>query len=320
MRGWLASVVQAAKPWMSESEIDKGTRSLTELSHALADIRVGIVCLTPENLTKPWLLFEAGALSKNIDERARLCTYLIGDLQSSDVLSPLGMFQDTKTTKGDTLRMVRTINRVVSDEPIAEETLVEVFDAMWPKLQDCLNSLPEPSEGTHAKRPQDEILTELLDLARAQANFRDRTQFLDAYIPMYQQLLPLLQQIILNANRAALNVPPSPLIHPRDTSLDRSPFLGFLNTIGLPNGLQSLTPNDPAMRCRLVRLVQMLAQPISTPDGKGKGVTVQFTIKGLGNAGTEETHDLQLAFDIESATRLVAYIEQTIKTATWRPN
>jgi hypothetical protein len=64
----------------------------------------------------------------------------------------------------------------------------------------------------------------------------------------------------------------------------------------------------------------MLAQPISTPDGKGKGVTVQFTIKGLGNAGTEETHDLQLAFDIESATRLVAYIEQTIKTATWRPN
>ena len=127
LRTWLSSVVQAAKPWMSESEIDKGTRWSSELTKMLDAIRIGIVCLTPENLTQPWLIFEAGALSKFIDERARLCTYLIGDLRSSEVLAPLGMFQDTKAIKEDTRRMVRTINRVVSDDPISDESLEAVF-------------------------------------------------------------------------------------------------------------------------------------------------------------------------------------------------
>lgn len=70
---------------MSESEVEKGTRSLHEIGKALADIKVGIVCLTPENLDRAWLLYEAGCRSKSIDERTRLCTYLIADLEPSDV-------------------------------------------------------------------------------------------------------------------------------------------------------------------------------------------------------------------------------------------
>jgi hypothetical protein len=61
---------------MSDSEIDKGSRSLGEISKALADIKIGIVCLTPENLQRPWLFFEAGALSKSIDERMDLSPFL----------------------------------------------------------------------------------------------------------------------------------------------------------------------------------------------------------------------------------------------------
>ena len=60
-------VIQSAKPWMSETDIEKGTRGLSELAKALEAIKVGISCLTPENLSAPWLLFEAGA--RSIDGR-----------------------------------------------------------------------------------------------------------------------------------------------------------------------------------------------------------------------------------------------------------
>ena len=115
---WLPKIIQAAKPWLSSEDIDKGSRSQSEIARALAEIRVGIVCLSPENLTKPWIIFEAGALSKSIDDRTRICTYLIGGLGPEDVEPPLGTFQATKAEKEDTRKLLHTINAAVSDEPI----------------------------------------------------------------------------------------------------------------------------------------------------------------------------------------------------------
>jgi hypothetical protein len=52
LREWLPTVIQTAKPFMSDTDIDKGSRGLTELVRALEGIKVGIVCLTPENLKR----------------------------------------------------------------------------------------------------------------------------------------------------------------------------------------------------------------------------------------------------------------------------
>ncbi|MGA8214436.1 MAG: hypothetical protein WB799_12640 [Candidatus Sulfotelmatobacter sp.] len=130
LRSWISKVVQSARPWISETDIEKGSRGLDEISKALADIRVGITCLTPENLQRPWIFFEAGALSKTIGDRTRLCTYLIAGLEPQDVVPPLGMFQATRAIKRDTLKLVRTVNRAVGDSPVPEEDLDELFDAM----------------------------------------------------------------------------------------------------------------------------------------------------------------------------------------------
>src|SRR5262249_35845537 len=91
LRNWLPMIVQAAKPWMSDTDIDKGSRGLHEIGRGLDGMKVGIVCLTPENLNVPWVLYEAGALSKTIDNKTRLCTYLLASLQFQDVKPPLGM-------------------------------------------------------------------------------------------------------------------------------------------------------------------------------------------------------------------------------------
>src|SRR5687767_13125889 len=83
LHGWLPMVIQAATPWMSNSDIEKGQRWGNEIAARLSQIDIGIVCLTPDNLNSPWLLFEAGAISKEM-QRGRVCTYLV-DLRPEDV-------------------------------------------------------------------------------------------------------------------------------------------------------------------------------------------------------------------------------------------
>src|SRR5262245_59721579 len=96
-KDWLPQVLQSARPWLSTRDIDKGTRSLSEMNKALGGMGLGMSCLPLENLNAPWILFEAGALSKAFDDdRSRLWTYLLGGLEPKDVEPPLSQFQHTR--------------------------------------------------------------------------------------------------------------------------------------------------------------------------------------------------------------------------------
>jgi hypothetical protein len=166
LRTWIAQVVQSARPWMSDTDIPKGSGWLDEVLKVLADVKVGITCLTSENLQRPWILFEAGAISKAIGERTRVCTLLIGEIKPQDVAPPLGMFQATKAQKDDILKLVRTINEAVSEEPVPEKDLDVVFGAMWPNFEEMLKTLPA-SEGTApVKRSVDDMVSEILEIVR----------------------------------------------------------------------------------------------------------------------------------------------------------
>jgi hypothetical protein len=166
LNDWLPMVIQAVEPWMSDSDIDKGSRGLSEISHALGASKIGIVCLTPENQDAPWLNYEAGALSKTIDEKTRLCTYLLAGLAPEQVLQPLGMFQHTRADKEDTRKLVHSINTAVSEAPIPEARLDSIFEKLWPSLETELSSIPSAVGKAAKKRPTDEMVAELLDLVR----------------------------------------------------------------------------------------------------------------------------------------------------------
>jgi hypothetical protein len=193
LRGWISKVVQSARPWMSETDIEKGSRGLDEIARALADIKVGITCLTPENLQRPWIFFEAGALSKTIGDRTRLCTYLIGGLEPQDVVPPRGMFQATKAVKEDTLKLVHTINGAISDNPVPEQDLDELFGAMWPKLDERLATLPLPDERVPTKRPVDDMVAEILEIVRTEANRKNRADILTGIsaVGISEPILPI---------------------------------------------------------------------------------------------------------------------------------
>lgn len=164
LREWLPTVLQAAKPWMSASDIDKGSRGLDEVAKALGT-KIGIICLTPENLKEEWILYEVGALSKSLDDKTRVCTYLLADLRPQDVKPPLGLFQATRADKEDTRKLVHAINKSF-DAPLQEKVVNTVFDRMWPDLAEKLSALPKPSGVVPPKRTTEEMVEEILELNR----------------------------------------------------------------------------------------------------------------------------------------------------------
>ena len=175
LREWLPLILQTAKPFMSATDIDKGARGLDEVSGRL-EMRVGISCLTPENMDAPWILYEAGALSKTINDKTRLCTYLLGGLRPQDVKPPLGMFQATNPNKQDTQKLVRTINRAVSNTPVPEINLDRLFERMWPDLEAKLAAFPEPPKSggiAVAKRSADDMVAEILEIARRDLKYQE---------------------------------------------------------------------------------------------------------------------------------------------------
>jgi TIR domain len=168
---WLKDVIQAIDPWISSEEIRKGTRWNVELARELETTHIGVVCLTPENLTAPWLLFEAGALSKLYTEQdAHVCTYLI-DMPYTAVTGPLRDFQPTLATEEDTYRLVKSINAAIPEGQgrLTDTELARAFRCWWPELQQCLETLPPPDEDLPPPRQVEDMLQEVLEIVRTSA-------------------------------------------------------------------------------------------------------------------------------------------------------
>lgn len=143
LRYWLKAVIQTIDPWMSEEDIRKGSRWSSELADELSDTRVGIICLTPENLEAPWILFEAGALSKTL-ERTYVCPYLFR-VEKQDLKWPLAQFQASRADKIDTKRLLATIN-ASAGHPLTERELDNAVRHWWPDLERRLRKIPVTGE------------------------------------------------------------------------------------------------------------------------------------------------------------------------------
>ena len=165
---WLPQVIQAVEPWIS-TDIAKGSRWNPEIGRELETSKIGIICLTQENLNEKWILFEAGALSKSVD--TKVCTLLLG-LNPTDIEPPLSQFQHTSFNKEDIFRLIQTINTQLEqshEKPLAERTLTQVYERCWPELEERINKIiansPKQKEQIRTDR---DILEEILETLRKQ--------------------------------------------------------------------------------------------------------------------------------------------------------
>lgn len=168
LRDWLPNVIQAVQPWMSKTDIDKGTNWALEIGRALERTRVGILCLTPENQHRPWISFEAGALAKTI-ETAYVIPYLI-QLPPTELIAPLSQFQNVEADEEGTIGLISSINKAMGNEGLTPDMLSNSFRRCWPELLDRLSSLPQMTEKPQPKRDFDKILNEILLLTRGISN------------------------------------------------------------------------------------------------------------------------------------------------------
>ncbi|WP_434300355.1 TIR domain-containing protein [Corallococcus exiguus] len=240
LKTWLSDVFHDVEPWMSEHDIDAGMQWGTHLSQQLEAANFGILCLTPDNLASPWLLFEAGALSKFI-KSARVVPYRL-ELKATDVSLPLAQFQGVDADELGTLKLLQSLNGT-REALLTDERLKKLFDKWWPDLKLALQAVP-PSRGVPApKRTDRALLEEILQLVRQQAQASTDT-------PIH--------------NEDTIYGPP-----PTDTSAESQRVL----SVPLP-------PNEPGnLRGMRVRHAQFGLGTIADVEGAGANakVTVRFS-------------------------------------------
>ncbi|OBX88728.1 toll/interleukin-1 receptor domain-containing protein [Haemophilus haemolyticus] len=197
---WLCCVIQAARPWVSTRDLDRGSLWFSEINDQLKDTSVGIICLTQENRVRPWILFEAGALAKGLST-ARVCTLLI-DLEPKDVEDPLAQFNHTSPTEESMFNLVRTLNTALGVNGLDPRVLEQVFETYWPqfdkKFKDIVKNIKDISSAK--PRAKDDLLGEILENTRLLNNRIRRLERAQEEFPIKQNIKNLIEYKLARGN------------------------------------------------------------------------------------------------------------------------
>lgn len=162
--------------FMSE-DITKGKRWHAEIANALGSTKFGVLCLTPENLTSEWIHFEAGALSKTVDESTHVCPLLL-DVKKSELKEPLASFHATLFDKKEFKKLVNDLAKACGDS-LGEGQIGTLLDALWPKINEHIEGFKaelaearqKSGEPEEAETKADPVLEEILVRVRDQGRF-----------------------------------------------------------------------------------------------------------------------------------------------------
>jgi hypothetical protein len=162
---YLPLMLQGLDVFMSKHSVESGARWSLDLARQLDESSFGVLFLTKENLSSPWLLFEAGALTRHVEGRA--CGVLVGDLKPTDVSGPLSQFQHRAFSKEDLYALVRDVNARLQ-KPLDSSQLTLVFEQWWPSLDREYRVALEGVNGEVQAVPRDQlsILEEILEKIR----------------------------------------------------------------------------------------------------------------------------------------------------------
>lgn len=169
LREWLPEVIQQVTPWVSSEDIAKGKRWSGEIAGQLEATGQGLLCVTKDNVSEPWLNFEAGALAKSVED-ARVTPLLLG-LKPRELVGPLAEFQAAEATdRADMRRLMESLNEVCA-APLTPELLGRAFDRAWPDYERRVNGLlaahPEEQLAQEAPaRAVEDMVGEVLDRVR----------------------------------------------------------------------------------------------------------------------------------------------------------
>lgn len=176
---YLPLIINATDPFMSEKDIDKGTRWPESIAERLQASQCGILCLTPENIQSHWIHFEAGAISKIVDE-SRVCTLLVG-VKESHLKAPLSIFQATEYEEEDFRKLIIDLNKICGGMGLSEHHLMTSFDKFWPdinekftKIEEEIKRSPKKGAAKPAGKPAEAEIQAMVEEILLRTRDRDR--------------------------------------------------------------------------------------------------------------------------------------------------
>ena len=127
LKKWIPCIIQSVDVFFSPEDIEKGDNWDKTISSELSECKYGIICLTSDNTSAPWINFEAGAIAKSLDSKV---TALMVNIKPSDIKGPLSRYQATRLERADFFQLIEPINKAL-DTPLDSKVLENTFNAMW---------------------------------------------------------------------------------------------------------------------------------------------------------------------------------------------
>lgn len=150
---------------MSDLDISAGQRWQDEIGTKLQESDAGIVIVTRQNFERPWLNFEAGAISKSL-RRGRPMPLLF-DVKSTEISGPLVQFQAKEADRDGVFTVLSSLNEILATA-LKPAVLQRTFDKFWPELETKFQAIrdSEPETTPRQERTTDEMLKEILTIVR----------------------------------------------------------------------------------------------------------------------------------------------------------
>ncbi|SHZ34543.1 Uncharacterised protein [Mycobacteroides abscessus subsp. bolletii] len=133
LREWLPRMFDHVDPWASDTDIEAGDRSMDEIQTRLNESGFGIIVVTTENAAKPWLNFEAGALSKSFnDVKNRVVPLLVNFNDLYSLKGPISQFHAVLLDKDGASRLCDSIGGTIG---LDKQAVRARFEWAWPSLE-----------------------------------------------------------------------------------------------------------------------------------------------------------------------------------------
>lgn len=139
LKTWLSHFFPSIEFRLSKNDNNMGSKWYLSLNASLENTKVGILCLTKENIKSPWILFESGAMAHALGEK-HIIPLLI-DVENKDLPGPLSYFQSLTTNRNDMYALVKILSKYSSLKFKGEKHLETLFENWHPLLEDQIREI-----------------------------------------------------------------------------------------------------------------------------------------------------------------------------------
>lgn len=165
LKKWLVEEMHLGTPWMS-TDIPGGDNWKEAIRSALKEARIGILCLTADNLTNQWIVYEGGAMYFS---GIKVFPYLIGSVKFRNLPPPILDLQGARADREGTESLVIEINKALGN-PVSERRLLETFNSKWKILRQNL-------ENIHRSKDYEEAVDDFIKVIIVMNEFRKSLDF-----------------------------------------------------------------------------------------------------------------------------------------------